>query len=369
MELKKDILPELNGKEYIQELSQEYEIRFCKEEEVSELMDFLKKYWKNDHIFVLSKELLDFQHFDKKNHRYNFVIAKYKKTQEIHSILGFVPTSHFDQAIKKTMVWPCIWKSREDISRKGLGVSLYYYLKITLEIDTISILGISEVALSIYKHWNFKTGKMEQYFLPNLHKKSRITLGMDSLQEIEKKSKDIFELQLYNQDMFEKIAEEETVFAGIKPYKSKQYYINRFFLHPIYSYLFYAIKDAYEIQTIIVMRSCYAKESKCLRIVDVIGRIDSIAGVCNQLLELMEKNDYEYIDFMEAGIEKESLLLTGFKRRKDYPNLILPNYFEPFLQENIDLDYAYKTIDTETGLIFFKADADQDRPNLLPENF
>ena len=72
----KNILPELDGKTYIENLADDYEIRLCKEEEYEELVNFLRLYWKEDHIFVLSKEMLDFQHLDTYNHHYNFVIAK-----------------------------------------------------------------------------------------------------------------------------------------------------------------------------------------------------------------------------------------------------------------------------------------------------
>lgn len=38
------------------------------------------------------------------------------------------------------------------------------------------------------------------------------------------------------------------------------------------------------------------------------------------------------------------------------------------LKENVDLDYAYKTIDADSEMVFFKADADQDRPNQIHTN-
>ena len=79
----------------------------------------------------------------------------------------------------------------------------------------------------------------------------------------------------------------------------------------------------------------------------------------------MQNNNYEYIDFVEVGLDKECLINAGFINRKEYENVIVPNYFEPFVQENIDLDYAYKTVVNDSRTIFFKADADQDRPNII----
>lgn len=362
--MKRDILPELNGKDYIESLNIDYEIRFCKEEEYIELVKFLRDYWKNDHIFTLSKELLDFQHFDRKNHRYNFVIAKHKESNEIHSILGFVPTNHYDEKIQNIMIWPCIWKSRDDIARKGLGVALYYYLKSAFPVETFSILGISETALSIYKHWNFETGKIEQYFLPNSNGKYVLSSGLEIFTcEKKKEQKDLFTLEEYSSEKFEKLPDNAKIFEKLSCYKSKNYYVNRFFKHPIYQYLFYAVKNKENVAAIMVMRVCGNFENKCLRIVDFIGDVGAISGVSNQLIALMEEQEYEYIDFIEVGLDDKDLKNAGFKRRKDYPDVVLPNYFEPFVKENIDLDYAYKTIAEEKKVVFFKADADQDRPN------
>ena len=79
----------------------------------------------------------------------------------------------------------------------------------------------------------------------------------------------------------------------------------------------------------------------------------------------MEKFGYEYIDFVVVGADYDVLKKAGFINRKEHPETIIPNYFEPFLKKNIDLDYAFKSVDPEAMALFYKADADQDRPNML----
>ena len=44
---------------------------------------------------------------------------------------------------------------------------------------------------------------------------------------------------------------------------------------------------------------------------------------------------------------------------------MVPNYFEPFEKRNVYLDYSLKTVSGYKAE-FFKADSDQDRPNMLP---
>lgn len=361
----KDILSELNGKDYIENLNIDYDIHFCKEGEVNELVEFIDNYWRKDHIFVLSRKLLDWQHYDSVNRRYNFVIAKHKLSGEIHSILGFVPTYQFDDKIDNTEVWPCIWKSRDDIHVKGLGVALYYYLKSNIEIETISILGISEVALSIYKHWNFSTGKIEHYYYPNKKAKEVLSSNRQICSCAKKMNKIHWHIRQMTPKEYVDISPFEKIFGKISKYKSKKFYINRYLNHPIYKYVFYAIENGDELNSIMITRECGNTVSKCLRIVDYIGDEQDLCNVSGDLQALVERRNYEYIDFVVVGISSKILESAGFINRMDDPKTIIPNYFEPFQKENIDLDYAFKTVNPEVKALFYKADADQDRPNII----
>ena len=64
------------------------------------------------------------------------------------------------------------------------------------------------------------------------------------------------------------------------------------------------------------------------------------------------------------GFNAEVLLAAGFKRNID-DEIVIPNYYKPFLPQNVELDYAFKTIVGRPKLKIYKADADQDRPNLI----
>lgn len=336
----------------------------CHEEEAEDVIKFIEHYWRKDHIFVLSRELFDWQHYDYRNKRYNFVVAKHRKNGEIHSILGFVPASQFDDGIEALEVWPCIWKSRDDIHVKGLGVSLYYYMKLHLEIETVSILGISEIALSIYKHWNFSTGKIEQYYCPNMACAEELSANRQEI-PFPDKADGSWRIKQISLEEYQKLEEHHKIFTEISKYKSKNYYINRYYNHPIYKYGFYGIIKDNDICSVFVTRECGNGTAKCLRIVDYIGKTDNLIYVRTDLKELMEKFGYEYIDFVVVGADYDVLKKAGFINRKEHPETIIPNYFEPFLKKNIDLDYAFKSVDPEAMALFYKADADQDRPNML----
>ncbi len=359
----RDILPELNGKEYIEKLNENYEIRFLRTDEYEKLKEFIDTYWRKDHIFVLSKQMFDFQHLNITQDRYDFVVAEHRQSKEIHSILGFITTKHFDEDIAHLEVWPAIWKTRDDIKVKGLGVGLYYYLKEHLDIDNLSILGISSIALSIYKHWNLQTGKICHYVYPNQNVKNYVLA--DGLEKIEtrRKTSDTLKLRKLSLQEYEAINESERVFQDLNRYKSKNYYINRYYKHPLYQYLFFAIGDE-ETKAIMVARECGFDTHWCLRIVDFIGDIAFLKDVNTQLSELMNEESYEYIDLVEVGLKDEDLKKAQFANKAEFEEMVVPNYFEPFDKRNVDLDYAFRSL-CDDEPVFFKADSDQDRPNLL----
>ena len=60
-----------------------YEIRYCKLSEVDKLQQFIDKYWKKNHILAHNKELLDYQHKNTLENRYNFVVAHNVVTNEL----------------------------------------------------------------------------------------------------------------------------------------------------------------------------------------------------------------------------------------------------------------------------------------------
>ena len=55
---------------------------------------------------------------------------------------------------------------------------------------------------------------------------------------------------------------------------------------------------------------------------------------------------------------------AGFTRKDPEGQNVIPNYFEPFLQQNIALAY----VTSEPNVRVCKADADQDRPNSMPQS-
>ena len=78
--------------------------------------------------------------------------------------------------------------------------------------------------------------------------------------------------------------------------------------------------------------------------------------------ELLISEKSEYIDFYQYGISKNTFRNSGFID-VEKTKIIVPNYFEPFIKKNINLNFAYKSSIKNRKIYFFKGDGDQDRPN------
>ena len=98
-----------------------------------------------------------------------------------------------------------------------------------------------------------------------------------------------------------------------------------------------------------------------LRIVDFIGDPDVLPEAGNALDALLRETGAEYADCYNVGISPEIWKAAGFRERtKDDPSVI-PNYLTPPLYENTEYYYFTNKPDR---FVLFKADGDQDRPNL-----
>ena len=106
-----------------------------------------------------------------------------------------------------------------------------------------------------------------------------------------------------------------------------------------------------------------------MRIVDFYGEEDSFPYATDLLKTVMLEKGYEYIDILFFGLDKDLLDHSGFLQLDlDSSDVIIPNYFDPFVKKNININFSVATESIEK-VRFFKADGDQDRPSTTPRGF
>lgn len=344
--------------------SKRYHFEIASLDSLDEIMEFIEKYWKSNHVLAKSKDLFNWQHLDKTHQRYNFAIARDLKTNEIHAIQGFILSSHFDKDVSIVIQWGAIWKSRGDIAMPLLGTMLYLYLEKNSNWDIDAGVGLSNKAFPIMKKMGHIMGYCNQWYILHPYKKLFNLVGNF------KDEKRCSSLSFLSDKFFENCDDYFMDLSGlflkcIPAYKSLKYYQKRYLEHPVYKYHATKISDNNKTPlAVFIWRTCEHSESKCIRIVDYFGYNDAMEGCLESFQKMLIEMDAEFIDFINAGIDDIYFEKAGFVDRKT-TNIILANYFEPFVLQNVDISYHWYS---KSGLspLIFKGDADQDRPNIIP---
>ncbi len=332
-----------------------YEIRLCRKDEYEKLIGFIHDYWKEDHIFCKSKELFEFQHGDAANGYYDFVIAVHRESDEIHAVLGFIRMSLYDGCndVSPQAVYGALWKVRDDVHNREngkLGLGVLYYLIKNFPDSSYITLGLSHFSQDIYQALHFEFGKMKQYYIANSN------LNDFSIAKTPRIGK-----ALHREDVIiRKMTDAESILNDFYPNKNVEYIRKRYLKHPMYSYDLLGIYVNGKLVSEWVIRPIQIGESICLRLVDIVGSVKGLNNIRGNIIDILEKYKAEYIDCFNYGIESAVFEQMGFFEVNE--DVIIPNYFEPFEQRNVDIYYAFYG---KKPVVIFKADGDQDRPSIL----
>lgn len=342
-----------------------YTIRQPHFSEIGLVQDFIENHWKKGHALSKSSELLLFQHLDSSSNQLNYYMAQNNETKEIDALFGFIPTSQYDDKLEKNGdYWGAVWKRREDIHNEevnDIGFSVFLRLFDEPNFHSFGAIGISKVALRIYKAFKCEIGYLQHYYiLNNQIKEFKIAGNVEKSQAevgdgyISKQGWSVSELRQPELNSL-------NIPPSYRPIKSINYLINRYANHPIYQYKFYGVYKDGNIVTILVARYVEANGARVIRIVDALGELQGT--LYDSFQKIMHETDAEYVDFMNYGIEESIFYEMGFRKLDFQGKLIIPNYFEPFEQRNVKIDVAWKA--DYNNYVVFKGDSDQDRPNIL----
>ncbi|SFD31775.1 hypothetical protein [Ruminococcus albus] len=337
-----------------------YKISLCQENDIDEVLRFIDTYWKRNHAIIKSKLLLDWQYYNPEKHSYNFVIARSKTSNDIHALEGFIPTSQFDKTIKNVMTWGSIWKAIPNIAPPGLGFVVKQYREKEFGTFFNCEVGISSDAEKYNKQFENTIFFLENWYIINPYIKTYYLLktSIEGL-SVEHTHDSSIDSKIIDKNMWVDLSDESI----IPQYKSKAYYCNRYFNHPVYKYhsllLYNKLTEEKEFLFYrVVEHNC----NYAIFIVDFIGNGSVLAKSKELLVELLVKYNAEYILFPNYGLKASYLKEAGFFNRKD-TNDIVPLYYEPFIKENVDIICASKSRDI--NWCTFKGDSDQDRPSIL----
>jgi hypothetical protein len=344
-------------------------IAMCDVAQAPALMRFIDRHWKKNHALSVDRRLLDWQHLDPASGQYNFVLGCDANTGEIVAALGFIPQSQFDPALAGAgHLWLALWKVRDDVRVGGLGLNLVSFLVETRVPKTIGVIGMNPLVEPIYRAIGFKTGIVNHYYLVN-KSLARFHLldsfdGRFGAEGAERGGGEFIGLDATSLTAFGESLDRKT-WMMMAPGKSLEYLKNRYLLHPHYRYGLYGVVVEHCPVGIAVFRECRHEGGRALRLVDYIGDPYAFSCLNEAMNKLLESTGVEYVDFYNWGIDPQVMAASGFIRRGTDSPVVVPNYFEPFSRENVDLRFGWRSGES-TPFYFFKGDSDQDRPNMLP---
>lgn len=335
-----------------------YEIRLCKVDEIDLLRAFLETSWSKNHIFIKNKEVLDFQHLALGS--YTFVVAYHSETNCFHGVLGIIsPDFYVDRKIGKGQhVWLAIWKVDKGIARSNsLGMDMLEFVETEFSPKSISAIGINNTVALLYKLVGFKTKTMNQWFLPN-RKIAEPKLLVGDVPERQNCLLDSSDLVIDFEMEFE--GEVQQFLSKCRARRNSSYIVKRYLNHPTYKYKVYVFKrNESVIYAIAIGRKVTVDGANAFRLTELFIDSDYSSNLGGSLNMLMERNEYEYVDFLEYGFASESLIEMGFLKCSE--RLFVPHLFEPFVAEHSEVKIAFKS---DKPFICTKGDSDLDRPNL-----
>ena len=150
--------------------------------------------------------------------------------------------------------------------------------------------------------------------------------------------------------------------ASLRPCKDAWYLQRRYFAFPRQQYDVYGVYENGKAVRLAVTRTVPVNGTAVLRVVDYVGAPAAFARLGGALDALMRAAGAEYTDCYCWGIAPEVFRAAGFAERAPDDANTIPNYLTPPLCENTE--YYFFTSDP-AHFTLFKADGDQDRPNIV----
>lgn len=335
---------------------EKYDIRLARYDEVPLIMEFIDAHWRKDHIMSRDRELFEYEFVDK--NKVHVLIAVDRETNSIQAMYGFLFSSKTEG---KRDIWGSIWKANDDVQNiPMLGLELAKRLEREAGARYRIGIGLNSKTAVPIERYAFKRHifKMKQWFYLNRsigdYKIAIIKdIEDDVTWENEKSDIEICDLKSIEEfEQFIRIDKYDQI-----PYKDNWYINHRYYEHPRYKYRLVGMRDKDDQKGVLVLRGVAINDRRVMRIVDYIGNKDIIGKAREVFDELVF--DYEYIDFWEYGLDDKIMQKAGFVERSQ-TRCVIPNYFEPFVQENVEIFAS----STESEVLCFKADGDQDRPNI-----
>jgi hypothetical protein len=336
-----------------------YIFRVATIHDVDRIMSFIREYWKADHILGNDREFFLYEHGN--GDQTNFVICEDKETAEFVGMHGFIPYSRDKSSRHICGVMTMV---KKDAIIPMLGVELIKRFIEIMQYQTYCGIGTNPKTMVplVKRLFHRYVGRMDHYYRLNDNVDNFIIAKIVNRSHSLLQSEEVNQTELVEFKSFEELKRRFVLNKSYRflPFKEDWYIEKRYFNHPIYHYKVWGISVDGVATALLIGREVKHDDSKILRLVDFIGNIEDLGTINHSVKDIIEHNGYEYADFMLHGVPEEIMNQAGFVRKITEEGNIIPNYFEPFVQSNVEIWFEASNED----MIIFRADADADRPSI-----
>lgn len=348
-------------------------VRLARDDDRDRLIGFIREHWRHDHLFVAAPTLFDWQ-YRGPDGRLNMILAERAGVdagRSVLGVLGFVTPGRFDADLGEGDILLALWKVRDDLAPPGLGLRLLKEIQARFTPRLVAAIGISPMVEPIYRALGYRTGAMDHVALFNPARRGgkRLARGVPDAAFADADGAPSHRVEALLRDAPPSLRRAvDRLGGGVVPAKGWKYLEGRFFDHPWYDYTVQGIFRAGQLASVLVWRGLDCEGTRILRIVDILGDPGWIAEASALLRPVLRREGADYIDLVSAGVPGEWLAQGGFVGPATVPGMVLPNHFAPYVAENVEIRYAARLFAADQPpLRLFRADSDQDRPNLISE--
>lgn len=323
-------------------------LRHASMREKSQIIDFINENFDWKLPLVNLPEYFDYYYCGKE---LQYILAE--QNNELLAVAGYILANQ----CKSPDIWVSVWVAKK--GHNGIGLELMNALPNLTNARTVACNNIRPQTCVFYRFLGWTAERMPHYF--RLSGQSKYDLCRPVQAEI---------LPVNGDLALEPVSDTDTLISlGLPPChhtpaKDLWYLSRRYFLFPHLLYRVWCVRENNALLAYLVTRTVASGENgniSVLRIVDYIGQDETLPRLGASIDRLLHAENAEYAECYNAGIPASIWAATGFRERLENDGNVIPNYLTPPLYENTEYYYFTNRIE---GFTMFKADGDQDRPNL-----
>ncbi|MBC5582052.1 hypothetical protein H8S23_11095 [Anaerofilum sp. BX8] len=313
------------------------------------IIEFMNLHWGSRHPLVNLPDYFTYyyQNGDPDSELLNFALCL--EDERIAALCGFIPSSRDGREI-----WVSIWCA--DKKAKGSGLELMSQLPALTGAERMSCNNIRPNTIPFYEFLGYTGARMGHFY--RLSPRREYLVAQVADRTILPVSGSGF---LKRFETFEELKENFVPPQNAHPFKDLWYLERRYFHYPRQSYLVYGGFLDSSCPLLFCLRKVSVKGTYVLRLVDIVGELALLPCFGNALNALLAESAAEYMDCYCWGISAQTMAAAGLCERTENSANIIPHYLVPPLIQNVE--YYLFTSDPQ-GFVMFRADGDQDRPNI-----